>query len=206
MQAHIQLHQNQNVPAGSFQHKLCRFSDFSLGCFDHDHQHSFDGVLVFTGRHFCRNSYRTRLQLCKLCDSDSANPTDPSNHIVANHQQVALGIAKRGKKPKILTLKCAIMIDVVSSTTAFCGTTFSLSKTEFAKFDANHCLLQIGTTARSWSQWMRLFRRRSRWRVLGRARDTTRPRAQEATRTRGEVGVQGEGTVPKRESDWSFSP
>ena len=206
MQAHIQLHQNQNVPAGSFQHKLCRFSDFSLGCFDHDHQHSFDGVLVFTGRHFCRNSYRTRLQLCKLCDSDSANPTDPSNHIVANHQQVALGIAKRGKKPKILTLKCAIMIDVVSSTTAFCGITFSLSKTEFAKFDANHCLLQIGTTARSWSQWMRLFRRRSRWRVLGRARDTTRPPAQEATRTRGEVGVQGEGTVPKRESDWSFSP
>ena len=206
MQAHIQLHQNQNVPAGSFQHKLCRFSDFSLGCFDHDHQHSFDGVLVFTGRHFCRNSYRTRLQLCKLCDSDSANPTDPSNHIVANHQKVALGIAKRGKKPKILTLKCAIMIDVVSSTTAFCEITFSLSKTEFAKFDANHCLLQIGTTARSWSQWMRLFRRRSRWRVLGRARDTTRPPAQEATRTRGEVGVQGEGTVPKRESDWSFSP
>ena len=98
------------------------------------------------------------------------------------------------------------MIDVVSSTTAFCEITFSLSKTEFAKFDANHCLLQIGTTARSWSQWMRLFRRRSRWRVLGRARDTTRPPAQEATRTRGEVGVQGEGTVPKRESDWSFSP
>ena len=201
MQAHIQLHQNQNVPAGSFQHKLCRFSDFSLGCFDHDHQHSFDGVLVFTGRHFCRNSYRTRLQFCKLCDSDSANPTDPSNHIVANHQKVALGIAKRGKKPKILTLKCAIMIDVVSVESLS-----HMSKTEFAKFDANHCLLQIGTTARSWSQWMRLFRRRSRWRVLGRARDTTRPPAQEATRTRGEVGVQGEGTVPKRESDWSFSP
>ena len=122
MQAHIQLHQNQNVPAGSFQHKLCRFSDFSLGCFDHDHQHSFDGVLVFTGRHFCRNSYRTRLQLCKLCDSDSANPTDPSNHIVANHQQVALGIAK-----------CAIMIDVVSSTTAFCGITFSYEQDRVCK-------------------------------------------------------------------------
>ena len=133
MQAHIQLHHNQNVPAGSFQHKLCRFSDFSLGCFDHDHQHSFDGVLVFTGRHFCRNSYRTRLQLCKLCDSDSANPTDPSNHIVANHQQVALGIAKRGKKPKILTLKCAIMIDVVSSTTAFCGITFSYEQDRVCK-------------------------------------------------------------------------
>ena len=80
-----------------------------------------------------------------------------------------------------------------------------MSKTEFAKFDANHCLLQIGTTARSWSQWMRLFRRQSRWRVLGRARDTTRPRAREATRTRGEERAQ-EATAHRRASDWPFNP
>ena len=64
-----------------------------------------------------------QLFLCKLCDCDCANPADPSNHIVANHQQVAFGeIAKLGKK--ILTPNCAIMIDDVSSITALRGITF----------------------------------------------------------------------------------
>ena len=68
------------------------------------------------------------------------------------------------------------------------------------------CLLQIGTTARSWNQWMQQFLRRSLWQARDQAQATIRPPAPEVTRTRGEDQVQGEDTALRRESDWSFNP
>ena len=103
------------------------------------------------------------------------------------------------------------MIDRISSTTAFRGDHFLLAVCNSSKnqkyifFPKTIVLLQIGTTAPSWSQWTRQFRRRSHWRALDQAQDTILRQAQEVTRTLGEGRVQGEDTVPKRAtSDFSI--
>ena len=141
-------------------------------------------------------------KFCKLCDSDFANRTDPSNHIVANHHQVALWKLHRAEKLlKILTLKRAIMIDVVASTETFSCTAKPKHEVPFNRFRTNSRMLQIGTTVPNSSQWTRRCRRRSRWRATRAAtRPSTLPPAL-ATRTLGEDQVLGEGTVPREESD-----
>ena len=141
-------------------------------------------------------------QFCKLCDSDFANRTDPSNHIVANHHQVALWKLHRAEKLlKILTLKRAIMIDVVASTETFSCTAKPKHEVPFKRFRTNSRMLQIGTTVPNSSRWTRRCRRRSRWRAT---RAATRPSTllpALATRTLGEDQVLGEDTVPREESD-----
>ena len=179
-----------------------------------------------TGSWFSRQSWATfaenpglQLWLCKLCDCDCANPTDPSNHIVANHQQVALGNCKARKKRaedfnsqmrdhdwcRLLNnclLQNHFLISAKHSLQILCT-----NKSWIVYSKTNHfVLLQIGTTARSWNQWMRQFQQRSRWQVLDQVQVTIRPPAREVTRTQGVDPVQAEDTAPRRESDWSFNP
>ena len=79
---------------------LAQFINLATTSFEKQEQ-TFDRVLIFLLQACTTFAENRALQLflCKLCDCDCANPTDPSNHIVANHQQVAFGeIAKLGKK------------------------------------------------------------------------------------------------------------
>ena len=141
-------------------------------------------------------------KFCKLCDSDFANRTDPSNHIVANHHQVALWKLHRAEKLlKILTLKRAIMIDVVASTETFSCTAKPKHEVPFKRFRTNSRMLQIGTTVPNSSRWTRRCRRRSRWRATRAAARPSTLLPALATRTLGEDQVQGEDTVPREESD-----
>ena len=145
---------------------------------------------------------RLQLWLCKLCDFDCANPTDPSNHIVANHHQVALWKLHRAEKLlKILTLKRAIMIDVVASTETFSCTAKPKHEVPFNRFRTNSRMLQIGTTVPNSSRWTRRCRRRSRWRATRAAARPSTLLPALAIRTLGEDQVQGADTVPREESD-----
>ena len=79
------------------------------------------------------------MQKILACNCDSANCVTVTVQIRQIRQTTLLPIisigkiAKRGKNPKILTLKCAIVIDVVSSTTAFCGITFLYQRNTLCK-------------------------------------------------------------------------
>ena len=176
-------------------------------------------VLVFTAKlsHFCRKSWLAIVTVQTvwlwLCKSDrSVKPH------CCQSSAGSIGNCKARKKAEDFNSQmrdhdwCRLLNNCLLQNHFLISAKHSLqilctNKSWIVYSKTNHfVLLQIGTTARSWNQWMRQFQQRSRWQVLDQVQVTIRPPAREVTRTQGVDPVQAEDTAPRRESDWSFNP